>query len=50
MVETLKMIPLGRPAKAYELGRAVVYLASDDADYVTGTFMRVDGGLILSKY
>ena len=50
MRETLKMIPLGRPAKAYELGRAVVYFASDDASYVTGTFLRVDGGLILSKY
>ncbi|MCO6450240.1 MAG: SDR family oxidoreductase [Caldilineales bacterium] len=50
MMETMTLIPLGRPGKAYELGRAVVYLASDDADYVTGSFVRVDGGLILSKY
>lgn len=50
MRDTLKMIPLGRPAKAFELGRAAVYLASHDASYVTGTFVRVDGGLILSKY
>lgn len=50
MVETLKQIPLGRPAKAYELGRSVVYFASEDASYVTGSFVRVDGGLILSKY
>ena len=50
LVSTLKMIPLGRPAKPYELGRAVVYYASDDGDYVTGTYLRVDGGLVVSKY
>ncbi len=50
MRETLQMIPLGRPGKAYELGRAVVHFASDDASYITGTYLRVDGGLILSKY
>lgn len=50
LLDTLKMIPLGRPAKPYELGRAVVYYASADGDYVTGTYLRVDGGLISSKY
>ena len=50
LVATLKMIPLGRPAKPYELGRAVVYYASGDGDYVTGSYLRVDGGLIVSKY
>jgi len=50
MRETMKLIPLGRPAKAYELGRAAVHFASDDASYITGTFLRIDGGLILSKY
>jgi NAD(P)-dependent dehydrogenase (short-subunit alcohol dehydrogenase family) len=47
---TLNAIPLGRPAKPYELGRAVVYYASEDGDYLTGTYLRVDGGLVLSKY
>jgi NAD(P)-dependent dehydrogenase (short-subunit alcohol dehydrogenase family) len=47
---TLNAIPLGRPAKPYELGRAVVYYASKDGDYLTGTFLRVDGGLVVSKY
>jgi NAD(P)-dependent dehydrogenase (short-subunit alcohol dehydrogenase family) len=50
LLATLKMIPLGRPAKPHELGRAVVYYASKDGDYVTGTYLRVDGGLITSKY
>jgi NAD(P)-dependent dehydrogenase (short-subunit alcohol dehydrogenase family) len=47
---TLRAIPLGRPAKPSELGRAVVYYASEDGDYVTGTFLRIDGGLVVSKY
>lgn len=50
LTATLKAIPLGRPAKPYELGRAVVYYASEDGDYLTGTFLRVDGGLVVSKY
>ena len=28
-----------------DIGRAAVYLASDDAAYVTGTTLMVDGGL-----
>jgi glucose 1-dehydrogenase len=47
---TLRSIPLGRPAKPYELGRAAVYLASSDGDYVTGAYLRVDGGLVISKF
>jgi NAD(P)-dependent dehydrogenase (short-subunit alcohol dehydrogenase family) len=29
-----------------DIGQAVVYLASDAADYVTGTMLRVDGGFV----
>lgn len=50
LVDTLESIPLGRPARPYELGRAVVYLASEDGAYVTGTYLRVDGGLVVGKY
>jgi NAD(P)-dependent dehydrogenase (short-subunit alcohol dehydrogenase family) len=42
---TLAEIPMGRPAKVEEIADAVAYLASDDASYVTGQNLRVDGGL-----
>lgn len=48
--ETLKLIPAGRPADPRELGRAAVYLCSPDGDYVTGEYLRVDGGFVVGKY
>jgi NAD(P)-dependent dehydrogenase (short-subunit alcohol dehydrogenase family) len=43
-------VPLGhRPGLPYEMGRAAVYFASPDGDYVTGAFIRLDGGLALGK-
>jgi NAD(P)-dependent dehydrogenase (short-subunit alcohol dehydrogenase family) len=48
---SLAAIPLeGRPADPRELGRAVVYLCSSDGDYVTGEFLRVDGGFVVGKF
>lgn len=43
-------VPLKRDGLPYELGRAAVYFASDDGAYTTGAFLRVDGGLGISKY
>lgn len=40
-------IPVGRPGDANEIGAAVAYLASEEAAYVTGTSLVVDGGLLL---
>jgi NAD(P)-dependent dehydrogenase (short-subunit alcohol dehydrogenase family) len=38
--------PLGRVATAAEVAAAIAYLASDDAAFVTGAELRVDGGLL----
>jgi NAD(P)-dependent dehydrogenase (short-subunit alcohol dehydrogenase family) len=40
----LDWIPLGRVAQPSDVGAAVAYLASEDASYVTGTTLSVDGG------
>ncbi len=42
-----EQIPLGRLGTAQEVAHAVVYLASDDAAYVTGQVLNVDGGLVM---
>jgi glucose 1-dehydrogenase len=39
-----QQLPWGRIGTPHDIGKAVVYLASDDADYVTGTILQVDGG------
>lgn len=39
------MVPLKRIGTAEDIARAVAYLLSDDASYVTGENLRVDGGL-----
>ncbi|MBS1894754.1 MAG: SDR family oxidoreductase [Actinobacteria bacterium] len=47
---TVAMIPAGRAADPRELGMAAAYLASEDAAYVTGEYLRVDGGLVVGKH
>ena len=41
----LKTIPLGRTGAARDIASACAYLASDEAGYVTGQVLRVNGGL-----
>lgn len=43
----LGAIPLGRAGTAAEVAAAVVYLASDEAGYVTGQTVRVNGGMYM---
>ncbi|MEE4112378.1 MAG: SDR family oxidoreductase [Desulfobacteraceae bacterium] len=38
-------IPMGRFGEAEEMARAALFLASDDASYITGTAFTVDGGI-----
>ena len=45
-----KIIPLKRIGKAEEIAAVVAFLASDEASYLTGQVIRVDGGLSLGGY
>lgn len=47
MDDLLKLIPYGRIGEPDDVGRAIVWLASDASDYVTGTTLFVDGGMTL---
>jgi NAD(P)-dependent dehydrogenase (short-subunit alcohol dehydrogenase family) len=40
-------VPLGRQGTAWEVAAATVFLLSDEASYITGTTLTVDGGLSL---
>ncbi|MGH9687225.1 MAG: SDR family oxidoreductase [Candidatus Acidiferrales bacterium] len=43
----LTLVPDGRIGQPEDIGRAAVWLASDDSDYVQGTTLFVDGGMTL---
>jgi glucose 1-dehydrogenase len=43
-----KRMPWGRLGTIRDIGRVAVFLASEDADYVTGSTLRVDGGFMVS--
>jgi 3-oxoacyl-[acyl-carrier protein] reductase len=43
--EALKIIPMRRYGKPEEIAAAMAFLASDDAAYITGQVLRVNGGM-----
>ena len=47
MPEGLIPIPLGRPGQPYEVATFVLFLASDESSFATGTEFVVDGGTVM---
>lgn len=50
MAEAGKEIPWGRLGLPTDIGKAALFLCSDDADYITGEILTVDGGIRLKGY
>jgi NAD(P)-dependent dehydrogenase (short-subunit alcohol dehydrogenase family) len=48
-VERGKVVPLGRMGTAEDLAGPTVFLATDDARYITGTCLVVDGGVLVQQ-
>jgi meso-butanediol dehydrogenase/(S,S)-butanediol dehydrogenase/diacetyl reductase len=48
MAEWVKNIPMGRAGTGADVAGLVAFLASDDAAYITGQTINIDGGLIMS--
>ncbi len=48
MAEWVRGIPTGRAGSGEDVAELVAFLASDDAAYITGQTIDVDGGLIIS--
>ena len=50
LAEIQKRCPMGRPAEPEDVAKAIVFLASDDASFITGITLPVDGGWLAYGY
>ena len=48
--KVLSRIPMKRIGQPEDVGRALLFLASESADYITGTTLNVDGGLLATAH
>ncbi len=46
--EYLKLIPLGREGTADDIANLCLFIASDEASYITGQVIRIDGGMLIA--
>ena len=44
MQNRVNVVPMGRPAQPEEVANVAIFLASDEADYMTGQTLYIDGG------
>ncbi len=45
--QVIKMVPLGRPGSDLDVAHAVAFLASEEAGYITGNTLKVNGGMLM---
>jgi 3-oxoacyl-[acyl-carrier protein] reductase len=45
--QMMSVIPLGKLGRAEDVARTVLFLLSEDADYITGQTIHVDGGMVM---
>jgi len=50
LAEIQKRCPMGRPAEPDDVAKAILFLASDDASFITGITLPVDGGWLAYGY
>ena len=50
LANAAEFIPLGRVGEPEDIADVIVFLASDEARYVTGQVLVVDGGLLVGRY
>lgn len=50
LAEIQKRCPMGRPAEPEDVAKAILFLASDDASFITGITLPVDGGWLAYGY
>jgi NAD(P)-dependent dehydrogenase (short-subunit alcohol dehydrogenase family) len=49
MAERSAPVPLGRQGDAWDVANAALFLASDEANFITGVSLLVDGGRVLNR-